>query len=143
MPWRDGQLLYVKPDGLFADARTDGPKFMAVGWAAFQDLKVKRVLRPEAHGGEYWVVSATAVSTNAGGPNEGECIYIGFDDEFCVLTAMSNMNGEVLFRVSKYGMKDGRSVLPNRIYVGSSPGTLPGRPTQGGAVRVYRLQPTE
>jgi hypothetical protein len=125
--WPDGQLLYVKPDG----SLTDTVKPEVMGHAALKNLKVKRMSRKEEDGGEFWIVSATAVSTNAGMANQGESVYVGFDDEFFVLMAMSNMRGEVLFRVSNFITTDGRRMLPNL------------KPTPGSFLRFYRLQPTE
>jgi hypothetical protein len=138
--WKDGQLVKVVANHLFDEK---AKKEMA-GHPMFEKLKVQRLTsgsEPKVPSDERWIVSATVVSTNAGGTVQGTPIYIGHDDGPPTLVAMSNRRGEIDFTVSPTLWERGIVVMPNRIYIGDHAfGQFPFR---GSFVRRYWLRPAD
>jgi hypothetical protein len=140
-PWRDGQLVKVVANHLFAE---NEKKEMA-GHPMFEKLKVQRLIPSESQrktgSKELWIVSATVISTNTGMTVQETPIYVGHDDRVPILRAMSNRLGEVSFTVSPTLWESRIDVMPNRIYIGDSAfGRFPPRDS---FVRRYWLRPTE
>ena len=118
---------------------------IAMGQPAFRSLSVKKVLMEEKSTGEKerWIISGTVISTNAIGTMQGVPIYVGRDDELPMLVAMSNFKGEILFEASAIVTKDGKRVMPNRIYIAFGLNISGGNLAAGSFVRRYTLQPGE
>jgi hypothetical protein len=140
-PWPDGRLVKVLANGAF----DENEKPRLAGHPMFEKLKVQRLIPSESEqktgSNERWIISATVVSTNAGGTVQGTPIYIGHDDRPPTLVAMSNRRGEIDFTVSPTLWENRMHVMPNRIYVGDHAfGQFPFRDS---FVRRYWLRPTE
>jgi hypothetical protein len=140
-PWRDGQLVKVVANHMFAE---NEKKEMA-GHPMFEKLKVQRLTsetEPKAGSRERWLISGTVIDTNAGFKVQETPIYIGYDDGVPILRAMSNRLGEVSFYVSPTRFVEARmDRMPNRIYIGDRAfGRFPPRDS---FVRRYWLRPTE
>lgn len=117
--WVKAPLTFKKQDGSVAEVPKETLEQMPAGFPALHRLSIKR--EPEEK--ERWIVSAITVSTNAGGPRSEVPIYIRYEDGQWELAALSNLKGEVLFRVSPRPLHSGKTAKPAHLYVGMRVGT--------------------
>ncbi len=131
--WIEGEMVKVAADGTLAKEAPDEWQQHPVGFPAFEQLSIRK---DEKNSG--WIVSGTVCSTNSGMRYQGVAVYV-FYGQWAKLIGMSDMKGEVLLRISPSTNKEGKSVVPDFLFVGDHPDAAPLR--EGIRLRRYPLAP--